>query len=119
MDRAAGHILSSPNPGQLEMKILVNHAADPRFAFLKGRWKRAWTQAKAANTKDAKPAKLETGESALAGLATYSDSDESAAQEEVEALQTYTHANEEQEKATRRERAREWSKRRREDKKGS
>jgi len=43
MRRVANHIRSSPNPTQLEMRILANHGADdPRFAFLKGRWKNIW-----------------------------------------------------------------------------
>ncbi|KAI8977827.1 hypothetical protein BD414DRAFT_517061 [Trametes punicea] len=42
MRRTASHVLASPNPGQLEMRILANHGADPRFAFLRGRWSRAW-----------------------------------------------------------------------------
>ena len=42
MRRTASHIASSPNPTQLEMRILANHGSDPRFAFLKGRWARAW-----------------------------------------------------------------------------
>lgn len=47
MHRTASHILSSPNPAQLEMRILTNHGSDRRFAFLRGRWKRAWNLAKA------------------------------------------------------------------------
>ena len=46
MRRTATHVLSSPNPAQLEMRILANHGADPRFAFLRGRWARAWRLAK-------------------------------------------------------------------------
>ena len=46
MRRTATHVLSSPNPAQLEMRILANHGADPRFAFLRGRWARAWRVAK-------------------------------------------------------------------------
>lgn len=47
MYRTATHLLSSPNPAQLEMRILANHGADKRFAFLKGRWGRSWRLAKA------------------------------------------------------------------------
>ncbi|KAG8796152.1 hypothetical protein FRC12_003743 [Ceratobasidium sp. 428] len=46
MARTASHILASPNPAQLEMRILANHGADSRFAFLRGRWKRAWMKIK-------------------------------------------------------------------------
>ncbi|KAI6103754.1 hypothetical protein EDD16DRAFT_1582823, partial [Pisolithus croceorrhizus] len=44
--RTAVHIISSPNPAQLEMRILANHGADKRFAFLRGRWSRKWKVAK-------------------------------------------------------------------------
>ncbi|KAG8876721.1 hypothetical protein FRB97_003981 [Tulasnella sp. 331] len=47
MSRTAKHILSSPNPTQLESRILANHGMDPRFAFLRGRWKRRWEAVKA------------------------------------------------------------------------
>jgi len=40
------HLLSSPNPAQLEMRILANHGGDRRFQFLRGRWSRAWRLAK-------------------------------------------------------------------------
>ncbi|KAF9267142.1 hypothetical protein L218DRAFT_720913 [Marasmius fiardii PR-910] len=42
MRRTAKHIATSPNPAQLEMRILANHGGDKRFAFLRGRWRRAW-----------------------------------------------------------------------------
>ena len=42
MRRTASHIMSSPNAAQLEMRILANHGTDPRSAFLRGRWSRAW-----------------------------------------------------------------------------
>ncbi|KAG8895860.1 hypothetical protein FRB99_000312 [Tulasnella sp. 403] len=43
MTRTATHIRNSPNRTLLEMRILANHGADPRFAFLKGRWKKRWS----------------------------------------------------------------------------
>ncbi|KIL63732.1 hypothetical protein M378DRAFT_186945 [Amanita muscaria Koide BX008] len=46
MRRTAVHLHSSPNPAQLEMRILANHGADKRFAFLRGRWSHAWRLAK-------------------------------------------------------------------------
>lgn len=78
MQRTAAHILSSPNPAQLEMRILANHGADSRFAFLRGRWPRAWKMTKTririegekAKAKDAK----QTNVVALGGLAGYGDS---------------------------------------------
>ncbi|KAK2464945.1 hypothetical protein APHAL10511_003021 [Amanita phalloides] len=42
MRRTAVHLHSSPNSAQLEMRILANHGADKRFAFLRGRWSRTW-----------------------------------------------------------------------------
>ncbi|KAE9409209.1 hypothetical protein BT96DRAFT_931980 [Gymnopus androsaceus JB14] len=47
MRRTAKSLLVSPNPAQLEMRILANHGADARFAFLRGRWSRAWKIVKA------------------------------------------------------------------------
>lgn len=46
MRRTASHILASPNPAQLEMRILAHHGSDKRFAFLRGRWKRVWNSLK-------------------------------------------------------------------------
>jgi hypothetical protein len=46
MRRTATHIISSPNPEQLEMRILANHGKDARFSFLRGRWKCAWIRLK-------------------------------------------------------------------------
>lgn len=82
MQRTATHILTSPNPSQLEMRILANHGADPRFAFLKGRWKRTWEVMKAGVKKEMaekerkeKEAKEGKGKW-LGGLMAYDDSDE-------------------------------------------
>lgn len=47
MQRTANHLLASPNPTQLEMRILANHGTDKRFDFLRGRWARAWNLLKA------------------------------------------------------------------------
>ncbi|KAL0065681.1 hypothetical protein AAF712_007322 [Marasmius tenuissimus] len=71
MHRTAKHIATSPNPSQLEMRILANHGNDKRFAFLRGRWSRAWQiekgRARIENEKGKKPALLGT-------LADYGDS---------------------------------------------
>jgi len=84
MRRTATHILSSPNPGQLEMRILANHGGDKRFAFLRGRWARTWKLEKEkAMTENAKK-QTQTEERAgasLGVLADYGDSDE---EDEVE-----------------------------------
>ena len=79
MRRTASHVLSSPNPAQLEMRILANHGADRRFAFLRGRWSRAWRLAKghAKLQLEKDKEKEETRPAAaLGGLGGYGDSDD-------------------------------------------
>ena len=76
MQRTALHIQSSPNPAQLEMRILANHGADHRFAFLRGRWSRFWE----AMTDHARKETLKRDEPAgLGGLAGYGSDDDSDA----------------------------------------
>ncbi|KAG5650520.1 hypothetical protein H0H81_011951 [Sphagnurus paluster] len=77
MRRTATHILSSPNPAQLEMRILANHGSDKRFAFLRGRWSRTWKlfKAKAKLERDQEQKKQKAG--SLSVLAGYGDSDAS------------------------------------------
>ncbi|KAI0338718.1 hypothetical protein BDW22DRAFT_670072 [Trametopsis cervina] len=84
MRRTATHILSSPNPAQLEMRILANHGADRRFAFLRGRWSRAWRIAKGHTKLRLEEEKAKQEEKAgLGGLAGYaSDSEEEEAPEQ-------------------------------------
>ncbi|KAI0919503.1 hypothetical protein AcV5_001555 [Taiwanofungus camphoratus] len=77
MRRTASHILTSPNPAQLEMRILANHGADRRFAFLKGRWSRTWRILKGhARMEMAKEKSEKPFLASLGGLAGYGDSDE-------------------------------------------
>lgn len=77
MRRTASHILTSPNPAQLEMRILANHGADRRFAFLKGRWSRTWRILKGhARMEMAKEKSEKPLLASLGGLAGYGDSDE-------------------------------------------
>ncbi|KAI1782840.1 hypothetical protein LXA43DRAFT_1103337 [Ganoderma leucocontextum] len=146
MRRTAAHILGSPNPAQLEMRILANHGADPRFAFLRGRWSRLWrlTKGKARleleaekrrKTEDAKT----QGNLGIGGLAGYGDSDEesegggddqdaAAGEPQVEdggvaevpeVADTVTAPEpDEAVKAARRARAREWAEKRRAAKEG-
>lgn len=125
MRRTAAHLFSSPNPAQLEMRILANHGADPRFAFLKGRWSRTWRTAKAR----LKAEKDQEKAGALSGLAGYGDSDgddeeEAADGEDGEKLEDAqargegplgggSGDGEEETKAARRARAREWAEKRR------
>lgn len=47
MSHTATSLLSSPNPSLLELRILANHASDPRFEFLRGRYKTTWERLKA------------------------------------------------------------------------
>lgn len=42
MKHTAKSLRSSPNPQVLTLRILTNHSSDPRFAFLRGRYKREW-----------------------------------------------------------------------------
>ncbi|KAG6808588.1 hypothetical protein H0H92_003639, partial [Tricholoma furcatifolium] len=83
MNLTATHLLSSPNPIQLEARILANHGGDPKFAFLRGRWGRAWALAKAkarAKAKaDAEAAKKREG--GLGGLVGYGSGDSASASE--------------------------------------
>ena len=73
MKKTAQHVLSAPNAAQLELRILANHGADKRFAFLKGRWSQTWKRIKTAAQKGKEqPA---TPNTMLGGLAAYSDSD--------------------------------------------
>lgn len=78
MHRTAAHLLASPNRAQLELRILANHGADRRFAFLRGRWRRAWAlaQAKArvAKTDAERPPPL-AGLGIVAGYGSDSDGD--------------------------------------------
>lgn len=76
MRRTATHVLSSPNPAQLEMRILANHGADGRFAFLKGRWARAWRLTKAhAQLERAKAKEQPQAKAGLGGLSGYGGSE--------------------------------------------
>ncbi|KAJ3797311.1 hypothetical protein GGU11DRAFT_785416 [Lentinula aff. detonsa] len=90
MRRTAKSIIASPNPAQLELRILANHGADARFAFLRGRWSRAWNTVKAHARVD----KLEQERKAAShsvgmGLvADYSDSDEGGEEDEAHAEET-------------------------------
>lgn len=88
MRRTAIHILSSPNPAQLEMRILANHGADKRFAFLRGRWSRTWRmiKEKARQEKITHSAQsTQVSQSAgLGGLAAYGDSEEGSEESESE-----------------------------------
>lgn len=134
MRRTANHLFTSPNSAQLEMRILANHGADKRFAFLRGRWSRAWKITKsrvrlgldAEKTKEVQQQEQNVG---LGGLSGYGDSDASDSddhkaddvanpQEEESGLSvpetTLTQpVSEDSIKQARRARAKEWAERRR------
>lgn len=126
MRRTATHVISSPNSEQLEMRILANHGKDPRFSFLRGRWKSAWIQ-----LKEEEMAKLECSKPkqamGMSNLIAYgTDSDEEDAEEHsvtgvVSSVETRPQGSDagdvgEEVKAARRLRAKEWAKKRRAEK---
>lgn len=129
MHRTATHLLTSPNAAQLEMRILANHGADKRFAFLRGRWSRAWQITKARIKLDMEAEKARTDQEkekkvGLGGLAGYGDSDASDEEEEEQegkvgldkkevVEQPTGMAAEEALKEARRARAKEWAEKRR------
>lgn len=66
------------------MRVLANHAADKQFAFLRGRWSRAWKVAKELARQKRREARESeqpdkpSGSSSLPGLIVgYGDSEES------------------------------------------
>ncbi|KAH9840176.1 uncharacterized protein C8Q71DRAFT_480363 [Rhodofomes roseus] len=131
MRRTASHVLSSPNPAQLEMRILANHGADGRFAFLKGRWSRAWRLAKthARMDKEQTEARQAQPNPGLGGLAGYGGSDseadsdpgqsEEAAEDKPDEADSKSpvevpdDVQDDDAKAARRARAKEWAEKRR------
>ncbi|KAF7361422.1 hypothetical protein MSAN_01175300 [Mycena sanguinolenta] len=101
MERTAASVAAGRNPAQLEMRILANYGSDKRFAFLRGRWKHAWTAMKRKAEKDLEA--KSAAPSGLGNLADYGDSDED--EDEAEAPQT--------ELAARQARAKAWAESRR------
>lgn len=108
MRRTAKQLASSDNPAQLEIRILANLGSDKRFAFLRGRWGRAWRRiqrtAKLEDDEEKEKAAKSTG---LGLVAAYSDS------EDEEGADSPTQAQE-----ARRARLKEWSAKRREAREG-
>ncbi|KAF8734486.1 hypothetical protein RHS02_06779, partial [Rhizoctonia solani] len=124
MRRTATHIRASPNPTQLEMRILANHGADPRFAFLRGRWKKVWARMRQGQESSMN---AEPKQSIMNGLSAYaSDSDsgqksedeEELAQHSAHAIQDTSLSSEDDKteklKAERRARAKDWARKRKE-----
>ncbi|KAG6888269.1 hypothetical protein C0992_009125 [Termitomyces sp. T32_za158] len=120
MERTASHLLSSPNPTQLEARILANHGKDIRFAFLRGRWSRAWENIKGKMSKDNEQAQDRKNTSGLGDLAGYgsdADSDEAEVPAQPVVLQSTASPASQGSRAdireARRARAKEWVKKRR------
>jgi hypothetical protein len=121
MQRTAAHLASSDNRAQLEMRILANHGADSRMAFLRGRWSRTWSMmcaiAKRELEKKQKPAL------GLASISAYADSDGGSDEEGTSNAErnvkqegtTKDILDDEAIKEARRARAREWSAKRRDE----
>jgi hypothetical protein len=116
MKKTAAHIAASPNPVQFELRILANHGADDRFAFLRGRWKKVWEDLKAPTLDPPKSA----FSNASMGLVSYADSDgegdESNHKEAgtIDTPSTSNITNEAKLKAQRLARVKEWSRQRNE-----
>jgi hypothetical protein len=74
MRRTAAYTVRAANDAQLRARILAHHGADVRFAFLRGRWSRAWALAQA----EANRAEREKAQSAgaLGGLTGYGSGSE-------------------------------------------
>lgn len=111
------------------MRILANHGADKRFAFLRGRWSQAWhtTREKARQEKIAQSARSTQAShgAGLGGLAAYGDSEDGSEESEggdissvlkvgegstttLDALEKRDIQLEDAEMEARRARAREW-----------
>jgi len=121
MRRTAAHLLSSPNPVQLEARILANHGADRRFAFLRGRWRNAWMATKQEVRAENIRKKVEEDESTkkassgstLMGLADYGDSEDDDDDNPKETQEQFIVVEDDAKREARRARAKEWAAKRR------
>ena len=83
MRRTASHVVRATNDAQLRARILAHHGADPRFAFLRGRWSRAWALAQAEAHRDVLAEQEAQSSGVLGGLTGYgSGSDDDDAVDE-------------------------------------
>ncbi|GAA5939910.1 hypothetical protein JCM3775_007146 [Rhodotorula graminis] len=97
MHRLHATLSSSPNPALLEMRVLANHGADARFAFLRpgargGRWRETWERirsgelrAEGEDEREKPVVKQEEKGGGMAGLAAYGSSDEDEGEGDDEA----------------------------------
>jgi hypothetical protein len=84
MRRTAAHIVRANNDAQLRARILAHHGADVRFAFLRGRWSRAWALARAEANRAVLEEEREKaqGADALGGLTGYGSGSEDNAEDD-------------------------------------
>ena len=76
MRRTASHVVRATNDAQLRARILAHHGADPRFAFLRGRWGRTWARAQAEAHRDVLAEREAQSSGALGGLTGYGSGSE-------------------------------------------
>ncbi|KAI9428633.1 hypothetical protein H4582DRAFT_1829989 [Lactarius indigo] len=113
--RTAAHVARATNDAQLRARILAHHGADARFAFLRGRWGRAWARAQADARREVLAEREAQGAGALGGLTGYGRNDDSVQVVNTQALQE-PEPEEPAARATqeaRRAKAREWAQKRR------
>jgi hypothetical protein len=84
MRRTASHVVRATNDAQLRARILAHHGADPRFAFLRGRWGRAWARAQADAQRAALAEQEAQSAGALGGLTGYGSGSGSGGEDDVE-----------------------------------
>ena len=83
MRRTAVHVVRATNDAQLRARILAHHGADVRFAFLRGRWGRAWARAQAdANHAAVVEREKAQGVRVLGGLTGYGSGSEGDADDD-------------------------------------
>ncbi|KAH9077777.1 hypothetical protein EDB83DRAFT_2540350 [Lactarius deliciosus] len=76
MRRTAAHVARATNDAQLRARILAHHGADARFAFLRGRWGRAWARAQADARREILAEREAQDAGALGGLTGYGSGSE-------------------------------------------
>ncbi|KAH9045977.1 hypothetical protein EDB84DRAFT_1587066 [Lactarius hengduanensis] len=74
--RTAAHVARAANDAQLRARILAHHGADARFAFLRGRWGRAWARAQADARREILAEREAQDAGALGGLTGYGSGSE-------------------------------------------
>jgi hypothetical protein len=82
MTKLHSTLSTSPDPSLLEMRILANHGADPRFAFLRkgGKWRDVWERIRKGERGTEK--EVEETKGGLGLVAYGSDSDDEGSDEE-------------------------------------